>query len=116
MLGILATEFKVTVSTATGTQADCYVCNFFFLIWLLVLCQILLHEHPVLVPPEHLPPLPLANCPLAPLLAPTFLPSPPAPAAGGAVHRAPLIHRVRSSPKPSVCFQLPQTQEEAAPL
>lgn len=59
MLGVLATEFKVTVSTATGTQAVYYVCNiflffFFLLIWLLVLCQILLHEHPVLVPPTSL--------------------------------------------------------------
>lgn len=31
MLEILATEFKVTVSTATGTQAVVYVCNIFLL-------------------------------------------------------------------------------------
>lgn len=125
MLGVLATEFKVTVSTATGTQAVYYVCNiflFFFFSFNLASCAV---SNP---PPrassarssyfssEHLPPLPFTNCPLAPLPAPAFLPSPPEPAAGGAVHRVPLIHRVRSSSEPSVCFQLPQTQEEAAAL
>lgn len=35
MLEILATEFKVTVSTATGAQAVVYVCNI-FLIYLFI--------------------------------------------------------------------------------
>lgn len=87
MLEILATEFKVTVSTATGAQAVVYVCNI-FLIYLfiyppptshpfslylasrVVLCRTLIHERPAL------PPAPLWSIPLSP--------SPP-PAAEGAV-------------------------------
>jgi len=85
MLEILATEFKVTVSTATGAQAVVYVCNI-FLIYLfiyppshpfslylasrVVLCRTLIHERPAL------PPAPLWSIPLSPF---------PPPAAEGAV-------------------------------